>query len=152
MRLTRATEYAFRALRFLASRTEQRWYSIQEIGAAEDVPTQFLAKVMQHLTQAGIVQSACGKTGGYGLARPANEISMSEVLEAIEGQLAINECLIYPSDCRFLREGGCRAHGIFKELQSAMLAVLKKYSIADIAAHPGPRRRDAGAGRNKKTT
>jgi Rrf2 family protein len=131
MRLTRATEYAFRALRFLASRKEERWFSIQEIAEAEEMPLQFLAKVMQHLTQAGLVHSACGKTGGYRLGRAANQIRMADVLLAMEGPLTINTCLAYPGDCKFSKV--CKVHGVWEELQAAMVAVLEKHTIAEVA-------------------
>lgn len=130
MRLTRATEYAFRALRFLASRREERWFSIQEIAEAENMPIQFLAKVMQHLTQAGLVHSACGKTGGYRLGRPSTQLKMADVVLAMEGPLAVNTCLMYPTECKFIQH--CKCHGVWEELQAAILGVLEKYSVADI--------------------
>lgn len=145
MRLTHATEYAFRALRFLGSRPEDRWFSIQEIAETEDMPIQFLAKVMQHLTQAGMVQSACGKTGGYRLGLKPEEISMEQVVVAMEGPIVVNSCLIYPDDCS--KVGTCRAHMVWEELQLAILGVLSKRTIADIIPAgpilPLPERRGA---------
>jgi len=131
MRLTRATEYAFRSMRYLASQKEERWYSIQEIAEAENMPIQFLAKVMQHLTQAGLVHSACGKTGGYRLGRPAVQLKMADVLLAMEGPLSINTCLMYPTECQFVQT--CKIHNVWAELQGAILGVLEKYSIAELA-------------------
>ncbi len=132
MRLTRATEYAFRALRFLASRTEERWFSIQEIAEAEQMPIQFLAKVMQHLTQAGMVHSACGKTGGYRLGKPAKDIRLAQVLLAMEGPLAVNNCLAYPGECGF--EKVCRMHPVWEELQAAILGVMQKYDLSMVTS------------------
>ncbi len=134
MRLTRAGEYAIRSLRFLASRPEARWFAIQEIAEAEDIPPQFLAKVMQRLTQTGLVQSACGKTGGYRLARPASEVALADVILAMEGPISLNACLLYPQECRF--SGECRMHPIWAEAQEAMLRVLKKYHLSEIATVP----------------
>ena len=136
MRLTRATEYAFRALRFLASRTEERWFSIQEIGETEQMPVQFLAKVMQHLTQAGMVHSACGKTGGYRLGKPPEDIRLADVLLAMEGPLAINNCLAYPGECHF--EKVCRMHVVWEELQGAILGVLNKYDLSMVTSKDAP--------------
>ncbi len=148
MRLTRAGEYAIRALRFLASRAEARWFSIQEIAEAEEVPSQFLAKVMQRLTQTGLVQSACGKTGGYRLARPPSEVALAEVVLAIEGPISLNNCLLYPQECRFV--GECRMHPIWAEAQEAMLGVLKKYRLSDIVqVQEGPSR-SRGRGRKAR--
>lgn len=130
MRLTKATEYAFRALRFLASHPEDRWHSIQEIAEAETMPIQFLAKVMQHLTQAGLVHSACGKTGGYRMGREPGTVTMSEVVQAMEGPLGLNACLVYPTECKRVKT--CRVHFVWEELQNAMLAVMNKYTLADV--------------------
>jgi Rrf2 family protein len=138
MRLTRAAEYAFRSMRYLASRKEERWYSIQEIAEAEEMPIQFLAKVMQHLTQAGLVHSACGKTGGYRLGKPASQIRMADIHIAMEGPLNVNTCLLYPTECRFYKI--CKTHHIWEELQAAMVSVLEKYTVEDIiiAGEPEP--------------
>ena len=136
MRLTRATEYAFRALRFLASRTEERWFSIQEIAESEQMPIQFLAKVMQHLTQAGMVHSACGKTGGYRLFKTPQAIRLAAVLVAMEGPLALNNCLAYPGECHF--EQVCRMHPVWEELQTAIMAVLQKYDLSMVTSTDAP--------------
>ncbi len=148
MRLTRAGEYAIRALRFLASRPEARWFAIQEIAEAEDIPPQFLAKVMQRLTQTGLVQSACGKTGGYRLARPASEVALADVVLAMEGPISLNTCLLYPQECRF--SGECRMHPIWAEAQEAMLGVLKRYRLSEIVTPAERPARCRGAGRKSR--
>jgi Rrf2 family protein len=130
MRLTRAGEYALRAMRFLSSQTANRWFTIQEIANAEELPSQFLAKVMQHLTQAGLVLSACGKTGGYRLGKPATQITIGDVIVAMEGPLALNYCILCPEECRFVDD--CRMHPIWEEVQNAILTVLRKYTMADV--------------------
>lgn len=131
MKITRATEYACRALRFLNTRTDDRCYSIQEIAEAEEVPAQFLAKVMQSLTQAGIVRSTCGKSGGYRIRRDPSEITLADVFTAVEGPFALNPCLDEDTPCS-LREN-CRVHDVWQELQDAMLDVLKRYTVMDVA-------------------
>lgn len=136
MRLTRAGEYALRALRFLGLQPRTHWFSIQEIAEAEDVPPQFLAKVMQRLAQVGIVLSACGKTGGYKLALPAEEIVLADVVVAMEGPISLNNCILYPQECRF--SGECKMHPIWAEAQEAMLGVLRKYRLSDILQPHAP--------------
>ncbi len=131
MKITRATEYACRALRFLNTRGDDRCYSIQEIAEAEQVPVQFLAKVMQSLTQAGIVRSTCGKCGGYKIRRTASEISLADVFVAVEGPIALNPCLDEDSPCSLMSE--CRVHDVWKELQDKMLEVLGRYTVEDVA-------------------
>lgn len=131
MKITRATEYACRALRFLNTRDDDRCFSIQEIAEEEHVPVQFLAKVMQSLTQAGIVKSTCGKSGGYKLRRAAENISLAEVFMAVEGPVALNPCL--DEDCECSLRCDCRVHDVWQELQDAIVAVLQKYNLEDVA-------------------
>jgi Rrf2 family protein len=131
MKITRATEYACRALRFLNTQHDDRCFSIQEIAESEGVPVQFLAKVMQSLTQAGIVRSTCGKCGGYKLRKDPGEITLADVFVAVEGPIALNPCLDEDTPCG-LREV-CHVHDVWQELQDAIIAVLKKYTVADVA-------------------
>lgn len=146
--MTRAGEYALRSLRFLASQSEGRWFVVQEIAEGEDIPPQFLAKVMQRLTQTGLVHSSSGKTGGYRLARPAGDVSLAEVVVAMEGPLALNACLLYPNECRFSKE--CRLHSIWGEAQEAMLGVLKKYTLSHVVQKASAKSQgSAGRGRQR---
>jgi Rrf2 family protein len=131
MKITRATEYACRALRFLNTQTDDRCYSIQEIALAEKVPVQFLAKVMQSLTQAGIVKSTCGKSGGYKLRRTSENISLADVFMAVEGPVALNPCL--EDDCECSLRCDCHVHDVWQELQDAIMKVLQKYNLEDVA-------------------
>lgn len=131
MKITRATEYACRALRFLNTRHDDRCYSIQEIAEAELVPVQFLAKVMQSLTQAGIVRSICGKNGGYRIRKSPDKITLADIFAAVEGPMTLNPCLDEDTPCELM--GVCRFHDVWQELQDTMLGVLRKYTVADVA-------------------
>jgi len=131
MKLTRAAEYGFRAMRYLANQPGGEWASTQEIAAAEDVPPQFLAKVIQHLVQARLLESSFGKNGGHRLARPADHIVVSEVLEAIEGPLMLNTCLHNPKHCGF--SGSCMIHPVWVELQDAMREVMQRHTLKELA-------------------
>jgi len=128
--LTKAAEYAIRAMRFLASHKEKKCFSIGEIANAEDIPVQFLAKLMQKLCHAGLVKSLCGKKGGYMIAKDPSKITLKDILFAMEGPLFLNECLAYPNICRFHPE--CKVHEVWKEAQEAMLGILSKYTLADV--------------------
>jgi len=130
MKLTRAAEYGFRAMRYLTNQPAGEWASTQEIAATEEVPPQFLAKVIQHLVQARILESSFGKNGGHRLARPANKIMVSEILEAIEGPLTLNNCLHNPKHCGF--SASCKMHPVWGELQGAMKDVLQRHTLKDL--------------------
>lgn len=135
MKITRATEYACRALRYLNTHTHDRCCSIQEIARAELVPVQFLAKVMQSLTQAGIVRSSCGKNGGYRIRKSPDDITLADVLVAVEGPVALNPCLEEDNPCELMEN--CHIHDVWQELQDTMLGVLKKHTVADVAPPEG---------------
>ena len=149
MKFTRATEYAFRALRFLASQIEERWFSIQEIAKAEQVPVQFLSKVMQQLSQASIVQSTCGKSGGYRLSKPPDQIRMSDVVLAMEGPVTVNNCLAFPGECSFQNQ--CKMHPVWVELQEAIDSILSKYDITMIVNSKKRRKTPVRRTAKKKT-
>jgi Rrf2 family protein len=128
--LTKAGEYGIRAMRFLASHKEKNCFSIGEIASAEDIPIQFLAKLMQKLCHAGLVKSLCGKKGGYRIAKDPSKITLKDILFAMEGPVFLNECLAYPKICRFNPE--CKVHKVWKEAQEAMLGILSRYTLKDV--------------------
>lgn len=131
VRLTRAAEYGFRAMRYLCNQPSDEWASTQEIATAEEVPPQFLAKVIQHLVQAQLLESSYGKNGGHRLARPANEISVGDILTAIEGPIVLNRCLHNPRHCGF--SSTCMMHPIWAELQDTMNEILARHTLKELA-------------------
>ena len=72
---------------------------LHEIGHAQDIPESFLAKILQSLVHAGLAESRRGARGGFALGRPARDISMRAVVEAVDGPIALNACVLYPDDC-----------------------------------------------------
>ena len=92
MRLSRKSDYALRAIRHLSNLPTDRLGSINSISEAEVVPREFLAKILKDLTRSGILVSYQGVTGGYRLARPPKEITMLDVIEAIDGPVHLNLC------------------------------------------------------------
>ena len=101
-----------------------------ELAAAAECPEQFLAKVLQNLTHAGLVVSHRGNTGGFEIPSSRRATSLLEVVEALEGPIQLNLCL-GPEDCG--RKGWCPAHPIWAEAQRALVDVLRSTSIAELA-------------------
>ncbi len=137
MQLTRAADYAVRVLTHLAVMGPGSRASRSELASAAECPEQFLSKVLQSLTKAGLVTSHRGNTGGFELARGRRAASILEVVEAIEGPVRLNVCLGSENACT--RQSWCPGHPVWAEAQSAMTEVLQKTTISDLAQRmPAP--------------
>ena len=132
MQLTRAADYAVRVMIHLAGMPPGSRASRTELAEAAECPEQFLSKVLQSLTRAGLVTSHRGNTGGFELPRLHRNASILEVVEAIEGPLRLNLCL--DSDHACGRQEWCPAHAVWAEAQKAMALVLKNATISGLSA------------------
>lgn len=132
MVITRATEYAIRTVIYLAKQPRGEIVLKKDICRTQEVTPAFLTKILQPLIKAGIVSSQRGVGGGFLLAREPQNITMLDLLEAEEGPLKLNHCLIDEIVCE--RDSHCAAHQVWTEAQKEMVGVLEKYSIADLAA------------------
>src|SRR5574341_278662 len=131
MKLARGGEYGIRGVLYLAQQDNGKLNMLSAIAKAQDVPPRFLAKIFQALAKAGIVKSHRGAKGGFSLARPPAEITMKDVIEAIEGPIFLNVCLVGPGECT--REKICSMHAVWEEAQEKMMDVLARASFAELA-------------------
>jgi len=128
LQLTRGGEYAVRAMMYLADVPDGHVAALREIGRAKDIPESFLAKILQSLAHAGLVSSHRGARGGFTLARDAGEITVRAVIEAVDGPITLNRCVLAPEDCEL--SGHCRMHAVWVETQERMLSVLDGVTLA----------------------
>lgn len=128
MVITRATEYAVRTVIFLAQQPKNEIVLKKDICRTQEVTPAFLTKILQPLIKVGIVTSQRGVGGGFLLARDPNEITLLDILQAEEGQLKLNHCLVDTDVCH--RDAYCSAHEVWHEAQTEMAQVLSRYSIA----------------------
>jgi Rrf2 family protein len=131
MQLTRAADYAVRVMIHLAGLPPGTRVSRSELSGAAECPEQFLSKVLQNLTRAGLVLSHRGNTGGFELEEAHRSASLLEVVEAIEGPIRLNSCLTSDHACN--RQGWCPSHPVWVEAQQAMATVLSAANISDLA-------------------
>jgi Rrf2 family protein len=131
MQLTRAADYAVRVMIHLAGLPPSTRVSRSDLSAAAECPEQFLSKVLQHLTRAGLMISHRGNTGGFELESSHRSATLLEVVEAIEGPIKLNLCLTSDHGCN--RQGWCPAHPVWARAQQAMIEVLSSANIADLA-------------------
>jgi len=131
LQLTRDGEYAVRAVLFLASQPLGKISLISEISKVQDVPKSYLAKIMQHLVKVGLVNSRRGAKGGFFLARPADRITLRQTIEAVEGPIYLNVCLIRKGECP--RDEICPVHPVWREAQEKLFSVLESKTMAQLA-------------------
>lgn len=131
MVITRATEYAIRALLYLAKQPPGKIVLKKDICREQEITPAFLTKILQPLIKAGIVGSQRGIGGGFFLTKDPGEISLLDVLEAEEGPLYLNQCLIRAGACN--RDLFCPVHGAWKEIRDELAAVLGRYDFARLA-------------------
>lgn len=131
MQLTRAADYAVRVMiQLAASPTDQRAL-LPDLAAATDAPESFLSKVLQALSRAGLIDSKRGHAGGFQISNYGRKASMLDVIEAIDGPIHLNVCLISGKSCN--RKATCPAHPVWAQAQAAMLDVLRQAMVADMA-------------------
>lgn len=135
LRVTKLTDYASVVLTVLAADAD----TVQSAaGLAErtglEAPT--VAKLLKPLAQAGLVQAFRGANGGYRLARPADDITLVEIVEAIEGPLAMTDCSVHDGQCGLERSCGARAN--WRRINDMVADALRKVSLADMLAPPAP--------------
>lgn len=142
MEITRATEYAVRCVLHLAMEPAGRVVPRREIALAREIPEQFLGKIAQRLARAGLLRIHQGARGGFELALPPERLTLLQVVEAAEGPLSLNKCVMHAGDCS--RSCACSAHRVWSEARRQLRATLAAATFADLAAqeqsHPTKRR------------
>jgi len=133
MQLTRAADYAVRVMIQLTEPDSER-ISLPALARATGAPNSFLSKVLQALARAGFITSRRGQAGGFRATARGRAASMLEVIEAIDGEINLNICLVSGRGCA--RKTHCAAHPVWVRAQHAMLEVLSSASIEEMAAPP----------------
>ena len=130
MRFSTRVRYGMQAMLALALRPHRVPLSVKEIAERNDLPEHYLEQLITPLRRAGLVQSARGAQGGYVLAHPAAEITLKEIVEALEGPIAVEECECPPGTEHAL--GYCLEHGVWRKLKQAIEDHLAARTLADL--------------------
>ena len=136
MQITKAGEYGVLGLIALSRRPLGEVVMIDILCEEECVPKSFLGKIFQNLSKSGLVDSARGSGGGFYLTRPASDISVLEILESIEGPIALQRCLEIDVGCEHI--SGCALCGLLAEAQERMKEVFAGTSLATLAGRHLP--------------
>lgn len=133
LRLSKRSDYALIALRHLAS-PDSRSASARELAERFNIPVELLAKVLQKLARAGLLVSQQGIKGGYVLSRPATQISVADIITAVDGPLTVTACSDEDQTCdQYLK---CNVRDPLWRLKDRIVAALASCSLAELATEP----------------
>lgn len=130
MVITRASEYAIRAILYLARQEQGVIVYKRDICREQDITPAFLTKILQPLIRKGIVGSQRGVGGGFYLMKLPAQISLLDIVEAEEGEIFLNQCLNTASPCE--REGDCAVHDAWDLIKRELKLSLAKYDFATL--------------------
>ena len=138
MMFSTKAEYGVRVMAHLARRDDGDPVSLGAIAEAEGLPLAYLEHLVQRLRRAELVESRRGAHGGYSLARPPEDISMAEVVEALEGQIAPIECISADPDGELVctretaGDGACPTKLLWTRVQGSIVGTLRDMTLSDL--------------------
>lgn len=134
LKMGKLTDYATVIMSYLAQ-DPGAVHAASELAQVVGVSAPTALKVLKTLARAGLLTSQRGTKGGYQLARPPAEITMAQILEAMEGPIGLTECGSSPGACR--REAGCSVRTNWQRISQAVGEALARVSLAEMAEPPG---------------
>ncbi len=132
MQITRQADYALRAMSYLAMLDANQRAATSQIAEEQHIPPSFLAKIISQLSIAGLIHTSRGARGGVSMAHNPSEISILDVVEAIDGPISLNICTEGGSDECSLGEN-CLLHSTWCEAQEELVSRLRRTTFGDIA-------------------
>jgi len=142
MEITRQADYAIRAMIYVAGLPPDSRVATAAISEAESIPLPFLTKVIAHLVRSGLVTTSRGMGGGVSVARPPEEITLLDVLEAVEGPISLNRCLLRGASCEV--EPYCAVHDVWVDVQAHLIAKLRSVTLSQLARNQAAKRKAKG--------
>ena len=133
--LSKKTQYAFKALMYLAQNTDKGPVLIAEVAKKKKIPLKFLENILLELKKAGVLESKKGKGGGYYFAVPPAQVPVAKIIRLLDGPIALLPCvsLNFYERCKNCDEKSCGLHDMMVSVRDATLKVLEKRSLADMA-------------------
>lgn len=127
-----ATEYAIRGLSELAGRNIEGPVMLDDLVAGTGLPRDFVAKIFQKLVRAGILRSAKGRGGGFALAKEQHEITLLDIVQAVEGPQLLDACVVGLEKCNDSMP--CAQHDLYKPIRQRLKDYLSTTTLADLAS------------------
>jgi FeS assembly SUF system regulator len=130
LRMSRITDYGIVLLTQLASSAGDEVHNARELAARTGLPLPVVSKILKALTREGFLHSQRGARGGYALARPATEISVAAVIDALEGPIALTDCGTHPGACE--RESRCAVRAPWQQINRAVRRTLEGVRLSQL--------------------
>jgi Rrf2 family protein len=124
-------EYALRAMLYICSQPFGTTYQISDIAEKNDIPDNFLRKIIPLLKKADLLNSQRGNGGGITLQKNARDISPLEIIDAVEGPIILNKCLIHDKFCA--RDSYCSFHNLWADAQQLLKEKLAGHNLQELA-------------------
>ena|SRR5258705_321802 len=150
IRLTRLTDYGIMLLTIIARERNGATRSARELAARSRLPQPTVSKLLKALAHGGLLETRRGVRGGFSLAKPAEQVTVADIIAALEGPIGITECTAHPGQCGV--EPMCPVRTNWRKINRAVLEALRGISLAEMArpitfdAAPVQLRRSAGNG------
>lgn len=131
IKISRQTDYACRVILYLATLPPEMHTTAQEIAARRIIPRALVRRIITRLGKAKLITTMRGKDGGIALARPAREIGLLDVVNAMEGEIVLNACVTNPHACPLMQE--CSVHEVWVEAHAQLVARLRQATFDQLA-------------------
>ena len=135
IKLSRFADYAVVMLAEMARSTDLR-LAASDLSGRTSLPEPTVAKILKSLTRAGILSSTRGVNGGYGLSRPAEKITVADIITAMDGPISLTDCANSQKNCSL--EGHCGMHGRWGKVNIAIRAALESVTLVDLMQSEKP--------------
>lgn len=135
LRISKLTDYGIVLLAQFAQEEPGATRNAREMAEATALPAPVVSKMLKHLAQTGLLASHRGAKGGYALVRRPEKVSVAEIIEALEGPIALMECTAGPGHCE--QEASCQVREPWQRINRAVESTLDRVTLADLAS-PGP--------------
>lgn len=136
MNINQESDYAFRIILMLCKEGLDNKLDAKSLSEQGSIPLRFLLKLTRKLTQAGIVKSYRGVNGGYAITKKPKDITLKDVVEAIQGPIIINRCVYDEKACSANKTGHCSIHKALCNIQNTMLNELSKVNFEQLKNNP----------------
>lgn len=133
MKITQESDYALRVVVYFSTLEPKAKVSANIIAENQNIPLRFLLKLLQKLKKADIVESFMGVNGGYALKKSPKDISLKDVIEAVEGPIHLNRCLLNPEECNNKGPDKCLIHNALGNVQEVLIEQLSSINFKDIS-------------------
>lgn len=131
MQITKQADYAVRAMTYLAQLPPEERAATGRIAQEKSIPPSFLAKIVSQLSVAGLLQTSRGAHGGVSLAKAAKDITLLDVVEAIDGPILLNDCVnTHYTDCTYMED--CPLKTVWCDAQKQLVDSLSKANFAQL--------------------